>query len=119
MSHSAISMAQTPPPCRACPPNCLILRKILSSFSGCFPWRGVLFNPWRFLLLSYRPACRTASSQRIYAQNKNCRLTNRQSFESFGHNERLPPAGTGDSTRLVCRVVVFLRSEVIFYEHRA
>ena len=30
-------MPQTPPPCRECPPNCLILRKILSMLHGFSP----------------------------------------------------------------------------------
>src|SRR6266403_3929902 len=76
-------------------------------------------KPQSFLNLSYRPGYRPASSQRIYGQNKISRLTNCYSFESFGRNEGLPPAGRGDSTRHVCQVAVFLPSEVIFYEGHA
>ena len=36
-SHSAISMPETPPPCRAWKPNCLIFRKILSMLHGFSP----------------------------------------------------------------------------------
>jgi hypothetical protein len=38
----AISMPQTPPPCRECPPNCLIFRKILSTLHGFSPSRRLL-----------------------------------------------------------------------------
>jgi hypothetical protein len=36
-NQHACSTAVTPPPCRACPPNCLILRKIFSTLQGFSP----------------------------------------------------------------------------------